>query len=422
MKKVLFITYFWPPSGKASLHWPLAMINHLPKFGWKPSVLTVNKDTFSESDKSLLNEIENDLEVIKTKTFEPFNIYKKFIGKSKDEQLNASEAISQSNKSLTHKISVWIRMNLFIPDARVGWFFYALNEGKKLLKNKNYDAIISIGPPHTTHLIGSSLSKKVNIPFYPVFIDPWVDIVYYKNFKRNKLTISIDNYYEKKVLKYCKQSVFVTKTMRDDYIKKYNFLKEKSKVLYWGYSEKYFSNLARKSKSDEKIIVHAGNIFDYQNPREFWKKIKSKIDEGEKLKLKFIGTVGPMIKQTLHKIGLSDFTEYLGFLTYKEMLNELNNADYLLVCATEKRHVPGKLFEYLRIGKPIIAFGDDNDEVKQIIENADAGMLFKYNETAEEIFEKDYSTNRADNNIEIYERENIAKELSKILDTEISSV
>ncbi|MCH8326610.1 MAG: glycosyl transferase family 1, partial [Bacteroidetes bacterium] len=95
MKKVLFITYFWPPSGKASLHWPLAMIKHLPGLGWQPSVLTVKEETFTEPDESLLNEIDEKLEVIKTKTFEPFNIYKKFIGKSKDEQLNASETISQ---------------------------------------------------------------------------------------------------------------------------------------------------------------------------------------------------------------------------------------------------------------------------------------------------------------------------------------
>jgi len=415
LKKALFITYFWPPSGKASLHWPLTMINHLPKFGWQPSVLTVNKDTFTEQDNSFLNEIDKGLEVIKTKTFEPFNIYKKFIGKSKGDRLNASETISQSNKSITHKISVWIRMNLFIPDARAGWYFYAVKEGKKLLKINNFDAIISVGPPHTSHLIGNKISKKFKVPHFPVFIDPWVDIVYYKNFNRSNLTLAIDKHFEKKVLKNCRQAIFVTKTMLTDYVKKYKFINNKSNILYWGYSEKYFSNLTSKSKNDETVIIHAGNIFDYQNPKEFWKLLKRKIDEGEKIKLKFIGTVAPLIKETINEIGLSNYTNYKGFLSYTEMLNELNNADYLLVCASEKRHVPGKLFEYLRIRKTIIAFGDDNEEVKQIIENANAGKMFNYNETAEEIFEKDYSTDQTTGKIEIYERENIAKELSEIL-------
>jgi len=415
LKKALFITYFWPPSGKASLHWPLTMINHLPKFGWQPSVLTVNKDTFTEQDNSFLNEIDKGLEVIKTKTFEPFNIYKKFIGKSKGDRLNASETISQSNKSITHKISVWIRMNLFIPDARAGWYFYAVKEGKKLLKKNNFDAIISVGPPHTSHLIGNKISKKFKVPHFPVFIDPWVDIVYYKNFNRSNLTLAIDKHFEKKVLKNCRQAIFVTKTMLTDYVKKYKFINNKSNILYWGYSEKYFFNLTSKSKNDETVIIHAGNIFDYQNPKEFWKLLKRKIDEGEKIKLKFIGTVAPLIKETINEIGLSNYTNYKGFLSYTEMLNELNNADYLLVCASEKRHVPGKLFEYLRIRKTIIAFGDDNEEVKQIIENANAGKMFNYNETAEEIFEKDYSTDQTTGKIEIYERENIAKELSEIL-------
>ncbi len=139
MKKVLFITYYWPPSGKASLHWPLKMIQYLPEHGWQPTVLTVAEDTFTQKDESLLSEIDKNLPVIKTKSFEPFNLYRKFTGKSKYEQLVASETISKTNKSLTHKISIWLRMNLFIPDARVGWYFSAVPEGNKLLKKEKFD-------------------------------------------------------------------------------------------------------------------------------------------------------------------------------------------------------------------------------------------------------------------------------------------
>ena len=99
MKKVLFITYYWPPSGKASLHWPLKIIKHLPSFGWLPSVLTVDEDTFSQKDEAFLNEIPSEVKVIRAKSFEPFNVYKKLIGKSKDDQLIASETISIKNKS-----------------------------------------------------------------------------------------------------------------------------------------------------------------------------------------------------------------------------------------------------------------------------------------------------------------------------------
>ena len=98
------------------------------------------------------------------------------------------------------------------------------------------------------------------------------------------------------------------------------------------------------------------------------------------------------------------------------MLKHLSQASYLLVCATERRHLPGKLFEYLRIGKPIIAFGDDNEEVKKIIEEANAGKLYKYSDTAEDIFERSNSFIFDKSKIEIFERKNIAKGLSDILE------
>jgi glycosyltransferase involved in cell wall biosynthesis len=416
MDKVLFITYFWPPSGKASLHWPLKIIQYFSELNWKPAVLTVNEDAFSHKDESLIKYIPPNLEIIKTSSYEPFKIYRKLIGKNKNEALIPSESISKENKSLGHKLSVWIRMNLFIPDARVGWYWPAVKEGRNfLLKNRYYKAIISIGPPHTSHLIGKRLSRTFNLPHFPVFIDPWTDIVYYKNFKRNRLTLALDRYFEKSVLQNSKKAVFVTETMKNDYVRKYKWLNEKSNVLYWGYNEEDFEGLKSIEPQEEKVILHAGNIFDYQNPANFFRNIKKKIEEGGKFKLKFIGTVSPGIRRTIEEIDLKEHTEFLGFLPYREMIMELMRASYLLVCATEPRHVPGKLFEYLRTGKPIIAFGNNNEEVKKILEESNGGMLFDYNDDAEEFFRR---TEEINTNIELvkkFDRKNIAHELAGII-------
>jgi glycosyltransferase involved in cell wall biosynthesis len=203
--------------------------------------------------------------------------------------------------------------------------------------------------------------------------------------------------------------------MRNDYIKKYPFLNNKSHVLYWGYDEEDFKDIRSEIPGNVETIVHAGNIFDFQNTPEFWKQVKSEINNGRKLKIKFIGTVSPGIKQTIENTGLNSYTEYLGFLPYNEMLKELSKASYLLVCATEPRHVPGKLFEYLRTGKPIIAFGNDNEEVKHILEETNSGMMFRYNQNAREFFEKAGSIKTDYSKIEIFDRKNIAKGLSIIL-------
>jgi len=394
------------------------MIKHLSAFGWLPSVLAVDEDTFSQRDETFLNEIPSGVKIIKAKSVEPFRIYKKIIGKSKEEHLVASETISIQNKSFLHRLSIWVRMNLFIPDARVGWYFPAIKSGKKFLLKEKVDAIVSVGPPHTTHLIGKKLSSIIQTPFIPVFIDPWVDISYYRNFNRSRVTLAIDNHLEKSVLKNAASVVFVTETMKKDYEKKYPFIKKKSNVLYWGYSEEDFCLPPKplpKEGGIEEVILHAGNIFDFQNPKNFWSTVKNEIDHGRKLKLVFIGTVAPEIKQSITNAGLESFTEYRGFLPYKEMLNEIMKADYLLVCATEPRHVPGKLFEYLRAGKPIIAFGDKNEEVKRILTEANAGMIYNYNESGEDFFNRTNLLTANQNFISKYERKLISTELAQII-------
>ncbi|MGE5500007.1 MAG: glycosyltransferase [Syntrophothermus sp.] len=415
-KNVLFITFYWPPSGKATIHWPLKVISHLPEFGWNPVVLTVDEDTFSAKDESLLKEIDPSLEVIKTGYFDPFKYYRKLLGKDPNEPLVASETISKTNKSLAHRLSVWVRMNLFVPDARVGWYRQGVKAGINLLKKKKIDAIVTVGPPHSTHLIGRKLAKISGIPFIPVLIDPWVDIVYYRDFKRNPITLALDNHFEKSVMKDAYKAVFVTRNTQEDFQRKYPFIKDKSEVLYWGYNEESFAGIKPSPGNKESTtLLHAGNIFDYQNQPAFWKTVKSEVEKGRDIRIKFIGTVGPAIKNTIAELGLEERTEYSGFLPYDQVAGEMSRAGWLLVCASEKRHVPGKLFEYLRTGRPIIAFGDDNDEVKGILEGANAGMVFKYNDSAEGFFEKAGTLKPDMNFISQFDRRNIAKAFSELL-------
>lgn len=417
MKNVLFITYFWPPSGKASLHWPLFVIKHLPKYGWQPFVLTADEDSFSHKDESLLKEIDKGLVVVKTAANEPFNLYRKFLGKRSDSPLIASETISMENTDWKHRLAIWIRMNLFVPDARIGWNFSAVKGAEKILKEHKIDAVISIGPPHSSHLIGTKVSRKYHIPHIPVLIDPWVDIVYYKNFKRNPVTLAIDRYLEKRTFRRARQIVFVTKSSMEEYIKTYPFIRTKSSVLYWGYNEESFLKKERTRTSDEEIVLHAGNIFDYQNPSGLWKNMKQAIDAGRKLRLRFIGTVSPEIKSSISAHGLLPYTDFRGFLPYPDVISEMVNADFLLVCATEKRHVPGKLFEYLRTGNRIIAFGDDNEEVRNILENANAGKLFPYSYSQTDIFEQLAAIRPDADSARQFSRELIAERLAEELNT-----
>ena len=416
MNRVLFISYFWPPAAKASMHWQLKVVKHLPEFGWEPVVLTVENESFEARDETLLREINPDLEIIRAKSLEPFNIYRKVLGKDPNKPLVASETMSKTDQSLAHKLSLWIRLNLFVPDARVGWYFPAVQAASKYLKNNKVDAIVSVGPPHSCHLINYKLSKKFGIPSIPLLQDPWFDIVYYRDLERSSITEKIDRRFERNVLRNSAQTVFVNHSTEEDYISKYDFLKDKSNVLYWGYNEDAFTNLKRTRGDDnEIIIVHSGNIFDYQNPKNFWKTIKRLNMSGQKVKLKFTGTVSPLIKKEIEDNGILEYTEYMGVLPYPQMLQELMNADILMVCPTESRHVPGKLFEYLRTGNPILAFNDKNDEVKKLIEDTNAGMLLSYDDDGEEFIKNHKKFYHDVESVKQFDRKIITENFSHIL-------
>ena len=420
MKNVLFITYFWPPSGKATLHWPLKIIKHLPGYDWQPLVLTADEDTFSQKDESLIQEIDPHLKVYTAHALEPFSIYRRLLGKEKNSPLTASETISRTNRGLRHRLSVWIRMNLFIPDARIGWYWNAVCTGKQILKLENIKAIVSIGPPHTTLLVGKKLSTLSGIPHIPVFIDPWVDISYYQGLRRSKVTLTLDRRFERSVVENASQVVFVAQTMKEDFVRQYPQIQNKSHVLYWGYDEEAFRTYNPNRAKDQEILLHAGNMYDHQNPKNLWTMLRKEIENGRNLKMVFVGTVGPGIRQSLGEAGLLERTEFKGFLPYKEMIEELSRASYLLVCASEKRHVPGKLFEYIRSGKPILAFGDGNDEVQKILEETHAGMIFPLTSDGAKFFEHLKSFQTDLNIARRFDRKEISRGMAEILNEALS--
>jgi glycosyltransferase involved in cell wall biosynthesis len=395
------------------------MVRHLPAHSWQPTVLTVEEERFTHPDHSLLELISPDVQVERTRALDPFALYRRFVGKKPDEPLVASETISSANRSIRHRAAIWIRMNLFVPDARIGWYWPSLKRGKELLRAQRFDAIVTLGPPHSTHLIGRTLSRTSGIPHTPVLIDPWVDIVYYKNFHRTAATRALDCHFERSVLEQSQKIVFITRTMLDDYVRKYPAIKDKSRVLYWGYSEEAFTGLVRTQPAagGEEVILHAGNIFDYQNVPAFWKRLRKEVENGRKLKLVFVGTVSPGVRRSVTDSGLDPWTEYKGFLPYPDVVRELGRASALLVCTTERRHVPGKLFEYLRAGKPIIAFGDDNEEVRRILTESGAGMLFRYNEDAGDFFARSTSFRANMGYVRQFDRSVIAREFAAILDS-----
>ena len=145
-KRVLIITYYWPPAGGAGVQRWLKFVKYLPQFGWDPVVYTVENGEFPVLDPSLEKDIPPGTEVIRRKIFEPYLWYKKFIGQKPDEKINAGFLSATEKPEKKERIARWIRGNLFIPDARKFWIKPSIRFLKRYLAEHSVALIVSTGP------------------------------------------------------------------------------------------------------------------------------------------------------------------------------------------------------------------------------------------------------------------------------------
>ena len=159
LKKVLVITYYWPPSGGAGVQRSLKFVKYLSKMGFSPIVLTVDeaKASYPLNDQSLLKEVPKNVKVVRTNSFEPLNILSSIIGKKNVPYGGFANANKESKKQ---KFLRWVRGNFFIPDARVGWTKYAVDEARKIIKEEDIDCVYISSPPHSSQLIGLKLKQE----------------------------------------------------------------------------------------------------------------------------------------------------------------------------------------------------------------------------------------------------------------------
>jgi glycosyltransferase involved in cell wall biosynthesis len=248
MNKILIITYYWPPAGGPGVQRWLKFAKYLPQHKIQPIILTVDPQyaTYPIFDSSLEDEIQDDIKVIRTKSFELFSIYKKITG---SDQVPYSGFATEENISFLQKISRFIRGNFFLPDPRKGWNKFALKAAKELIKKENIHLIITTGPPHSTHLIGNQLKKIYkNLNWTADFRDPWVDIFYYNKFYPTKFSKKIDTGFEKRTFENADKIIVVSNSMKVNYANKYSNQSHKIHVITNGYDPDDFREIVIKKK------------------------------------------------------------------------------------------------------------------------------------------------------------------------------
>ncbi|TAL62891.1 MAG: glycosyl transferase family 1 [Bacteroidetes bacterium] len=392
MKKVLIITYYWPPSGGAGVQRWLKFVKYLRVFGWEPVVYTPENPESPAMDDSLLKDIPKGLTVIKTPIWEPYNLYKGFIGQRKGEKINAGFLTEKKKPGLAEKISVWIRGNWFIPDARKFWIKPSVNFLSEYLSNNPVDAIVSTGPPHSMHLIALALRKKFNIKWLADFRDPWTNIDFYDKLLLTKSSDHKHKKLEHEVLKNADAVLTVGWHMADSFKKIVN---RKYEVITNGFDEDDFQTSPHLtpalSKGEGGIpeergvfsISHIGAMNADRNPKMLWAALNELLTENDglkkDLKINFIGKTDYSVLNDLNKWQLSPYVTKTEYLPHTKTTKAMQSSQVLLLALNNTPNtlgvISGKLFEYIAAKRPILSIGKENGDAARIIKETGAGTI-----------------------------------------------
>ena len=425
-KKALLITYYWPPSGGSPvLRW-LKFTKYLKYFGWDVSIYTPDNPVPQAMDEELLSEIPFGTTIYKSKIKEPAN---GFGFKSNKQKIQSTAFISEEGKkSLIGELAIWIRGNIFIPDARMFWIRPSVRKLTKLLKTEHFDAIITTGPPHSMHLIGLGLKKKTGIKWLADFRDPWTNIDYYPDLKLTKRADKKHHRLEQQVLNNADAIVTVSPTMTTEF-------EEIGGKSIHTITNGYDAIAGQETVEPEKefSILHLGSMPKSRNPEQLWPVLGELCKENKEfeacLKIHLIGNVDHSILKAIDENGLNQKLFREGHLPNSEAILRQKQAQVLLLIINNSPNAKGiltnKFFEYMMAKRPILTIGPSDGDAATILEETGAGVIFDYNEKEKlkkkimELFEL-YKSNKLvvdSSKIENYSRKNLAESISGILDS-----
>ena len=423
---ILIITYYWPPSGGSGVQRWMYFAKYLKKLGCNPIVLTVDPKYASYNLKDLsLNSHIKDIETHKTFSLEILSLYSFF------KSGNKTKGIPQSyipNKSIFDKITSFIRLNLFIPDSRIGWNSFAFQKAKKIISNNKIDYVITTGPPHSSHLIGEKIYKKYKLKWIVDLRDPWSELFYLKDRFRFNFSKKLNAKLETNVIE--KADAIIT-TVGDRYHK---ILKakitnpEKIHQVYNGYDKLNYDKI-EEIKPKKFNIVFTGMLTQNHNYETFYEVLK--ILNPKQNNLNLILTFAGRIDKKIIKI-YSNKIELLnkGYIDHNNAISTIKSSHLLINFnyknTEETDMISGKLIEYLASGSPIINFSNSAKESEVVLKtspksfNANNNNInqvvpfikSEYNEWMEGRYKKQNLTNMSS-----LSRENLTKKLFDIITT-----
>lgn len=418
--KVLIITYYFPPAGGSGVQRWLKFVKYLPEFDIKPVVYTVKDANYPIIDKSLINEVPENIEVLKQGIFEPNNLLSIF-GKKNSQ----SAGFLNPNPSKFGRLLQYIRANYFIPDSRKYWIKPSVKYLEKYVKTNNIDVIITTGPPHSVHLIGSELKEKTNTKWIADFRDPWTSIDYFYQLPLTKKSVKKHHKLEQKVLKTANHVIVVGDTMKKKYLK----FNKNTHTITNGFDS--FENTETKPLDKKFSLLHIGMLNADRNHKILWEALaelkQEIINFSNDLEIKLVGKVCKETLEDINKHKLSSNFTPINYISHNKVIAYQKSAQVLLLLINNvpsaKGIITGKIFEYLQAKRPILAIAPTNGDLVPILQNTKAGFLIDFSDKANlkktilSLY-KDYKNGVltvSSVNIEQYHRKELTKQLVSII-------
>ncbi len=380
-KKLLIITYYWPPAGGPGVQRWLKFVKYLPDFNIQPIVYIPENPTYPIVDTDLVKEVSDSTIVLKNKIFEPYQLAN-FLSKKETQKISSGIIPAAKKQSFLEKVLLWVRGNVFIPDARFLWVNPSLKYLKNYIQENNIDTIVTSGPPHSLHLIGLKLKESMELTWFADFRDPWTTIGYHKALKLSSYADKKHKQLEKLVLDGANTIIVTSKTTKAEF----ELLTDTPiEVITNGYD---IENVDRQVLDDKFTMAHIGSFLSDRNPTILWEVLQELIIENTSFathfQLKLIGKVSQEILDSIAQHELTSYCNNLGYVSHTEAIQQQRKSQVLLLIEIDspetKSIIPGKLFEYMVSERPIIAIGPKDSDFAEIITSTNTGVFFTYNE------------------------------------------
>ena len=423
-KKLLIITYYWPPTGGPGVQRWLKFVKYLPDFGIEPIVYVPENPSYPIIDENLISEVSEKATIIKRPILEPYG-FAAFFSKNKTKKISSGIIPNTKKQSFLDKMLLWIRGNVFIPDARVLWVKPSVSFLEKYILENNIETIITSGPPHSLHLIGLELKKKCNINWLADFRDPWTTIGYHKALKLSSFSAKKHKKLEHQVLNSADVIIVTSESTKTEF---QSITSKPIQVITNGYD---IENIGKQKLDSKFSLAHIGSLLSERNPKFLWQCLSELIYENPlfeaNFELKLIGAISPDVLDSIHDFGLSKYINNLGYVSHREALEQQRKSQVLLLIEINsedtKSIIPGKLFEYMVSERPIIGIGPEGADFSKILKETNTGIFVNYDEkeklksTIEKYFKEFLEGNLSSNAVGLqnYSRENLTKQLVGIL-------